>query len=61
MPNGYAVNTVESILLKKGYQISDDIIPCPPEDVIKEATQEWEQRRKTYIEKIKWRGVADPL
>lgn len=61
MPVGYSVSTVESILIKGGYQISDDIIQCPPETVINAATQEWKQRRKTYIERIKWRGIADPL
>lgn len=61
LPIEYSAVSVESILLNGGYQISDEIFESPPDNVIKDATQEWEQRRETYIKNIKWRGVADPL
>lgn len=61
IPVEYSVAAVESILIKGGYQVSDERIESPSDVVISDATQEWEQRRETYIKKIKWRGVAEPL
>lgn len=61
LPVEYSPETVESILIKGGYQISDEIIESPPDIIIRNATHEWKKRRETYIENIRWRGVADPL
>lgn len=61
LPVEYSVAMVESILIKGGYEISDEIIESPPDFIISNAIQEWKQRRETYIGNIRWRGIADPL
>lgn len=60
LPVEFSVARLESILIKGGYQISDEIIESPPDFIIRDATQEWKQRREIYAGNIKWRGIADP-
>jgi hypothetical protein len=58
-PEGTSVSDVADIIREGGYSVSSGELYAPSEQLVTEAKKEWEIRRQSYINRIRWRGTAD--
>ncbi|WP_081623060.1 FRG domain-containing protein [Thioalkalivibrio sp. AKL8] len=54
-----SVSDVIDLITEGGYNVSYEASLEPTPQEVKEAQEEWEERRSSYIDRIRWRGVSD--
>ena len=58
-PQGMSVSDVADIITEGEYSVVSGELYAPSERLVTEAQKEWEMRRQSYINRIRWRGMAD--
>lgn len=58
-PEGMSVPDIADIITEGGYSVISGELYAPSEQLVTEAQKEWEMRRQSYINRIRWRGTAD--
>lgn len=61
IPGEYSFKDIVKILRKNNYKVGSYKYIVPDNDAISAANNEWLKRREEYLNKIRYRGAADPI